>query len=110
MSYNKILIYHIGSLGDTLVALPAFRAVRDNFPHAHITLLTDNQYGESRVQCKEILDGSGLVDEYILYTYDSSFLGKALRPMRMLALIVQLRKRGFDALIYFSPRELLIRG
>jgi ADP-heptose:LPS heptosyltransferase len=103
MSYNKILIYHIGSLGDTLVALPAFRAVRDNFPHAHITLLTDNQYGENRVQCKEILDGSGLVDEYIFYTCDDSFRGKALRTMRMLALLMLLRRRRFDALIYLFP-------
>jgi len=85
------------------VALPAFRAVRDNFPQAHIVLLTDSQYGKNRVQCEEILEGSGLVDEYLLYTHNDSFLGKTLRSLRMLALLLLLRRRGFDALIYLFP-------
>ncbi|GFE58589.1 glycosyltransferase family 9 protein [Geobacter sp. AOG1] len=103
MSYRKILIYHIGSLGDTLVALPAFKAVRDNYPHARITLLTDIQNGEKRVQCEEILRGSDLVDEYIYYLYDRSFLGKALRSIRMIELLVLLRRQRFDALMYLFP-------
>ncbi len=38
---NRILIYRLGSLGDTLLALPAFHLIRNSFPKAHITLLTN---------------------------------------------------------------------
>jgi heptosyltransferase III len=103
MSYQRILIYHIGSLGDTLVALPAFRAVRGNFPDARITLLTDFQRGKNRVQCHDILEGSGLVDDHILYTYDDSLFGRATRSVRMMALLFSLRGRKFDALVYLLP-------
>ncbi|MBD1393309.1 glycosyltransferase family 9 protein [Mucilaginibacter glaciei] len=38
---KKILIYRIGSLGDTIIALPVFNKVREMFPDADITLLTN---------------------------------------------------------------------
>jgi ADP-heptose:LPS heptosyltransferase len=37
---TRLLIYRLGSLGDTLLALPAFHLIRENFPEARITLLT----------------------------------------------------------------------
>jgi len=105
MKNDRILVYHIGSLGDTLVALPALRAVRENFPLAHITLLTDLQSGKNRVQCHDILEGSGLIDDYILYKIDNSFLGKGLYLLRMARLLVVLRKRGIKTLIYLVRTE-----
>lgn len=36
---RKILIYHFAGIGDTLVALPAFRMIRRNFPDAELHLL-----------------------------------------------------------------------
>jgi heptosyltransferase-3 len=35
------IVYRLGSLGDTVVALPEFHAVRRAFPEARITLLTN---------------------------------------------------------------------
>ncbi len=105
MKNDRILVYHLGSLGDTLVALPALRAVRENFPLAHITLLTDLQSGKNRVQCHDILEGSGLIDDYILYKIDNSFLGKALYLLRMAKLLVVIRKRGIKTLIYLVRTE-----
>ena len=88
----KILIYHTGSLGDTLVAAPALRAVRENFPDAHITMLTDEQPGRGLVQPREILKGLGLVDDYILYPF--------MNVRTAISLLLRLRKRKFDCLIY----------
>ena len=88
----RLLVYHIGSLGDTLVAVPALWVVREAYPDAHITILTDEQPGKSRVQPRDILDGSGLIDDYIVYP-----VGK---PLAMARLLFRLRVRKFDRLIY----------
>ena len=88
----RILVYHIGSLGDTLVAVPALWAVRENFPDAHITMLTDEQPRRSLVQARDIIDGSGLIDDYIVYP-----VGK---PLVLARLFLQLRSRKFDSLVY----------
>ncbi len=89
---KRILVYHIGSLGDTLVAVPALRAVRDNFPNARITMLTDEQPGRALVQVAEILDGAGLIDDYITYTPGSL--------PAMAKLLLKIRAGRFDCLVY----------
>jgi ADP-heptose:LPS heptosyltransferase len=37
---NQILIVKLGALGDVILAMDAFQAIRAHHPHAHITLLT----------------------------------------------------------------------
>ncbi len=88
----RILVYHIGSLGDTLIAVPALWAVRENFSHAHITMLSDEQPERHLIQARDILDGSGLIDDYFVYP-----AGKILG---MVWLLLQLRSRKFDSLVY----------
>jgi 3-deoxy-D-manno-octulosonic-acid transferase len=39
---NSILIFSIGSLGDTLVALPAYHLIRERHPDSRIVLLTNS--------------------------------------------------------------------
>ncbi|MBN2108334.1 MAG: glycosyltransferase family 9 protein [Deltaproteobacteria bacterium] len=89
---QKILIYHIGSLGDTLVAIPALRVVRMNYPQAYITMMTDDQPGRRLVQANDILNGSGLIDDYILYSAGSQ--------LSLVRLLLRLRHEKFDGLIY----------
>jgi ADP-heptose:LPS heptosyltransferase len=89
---KKILIYHIGSLGDTLVVIPALRVVRTSYPQAHITMMTDGQPGRRLVQANDILDGSGLIDDYIIY--------KAGSHLSLARLLLRLRLEKFDSLIY----------
>ena len=38
---ERILIYRLGSLGDTVVALPCFHLIARKFPHAERVLLTN---------------------------------------------------------------------
>ena len=96
----KILIFHIGSLGDTLVSVPALHVIREYFPGVRLTLLSDSQIGKNYVGPQDILEGSGLVDDYLSYPVDKSRAGKFLRPLRMTRLLMALRARRFDALIY----------
>lgn len=98
----KILIFHTGSLGDTLISIPAFQVIREYFRNAHITLLSDRHKGKNYVQAKEVLEGSGLVDDYLFYTLDSSLSGKILNPLEMLKLLFRIRKQKFHTLIYLQ--------
>lgn len=88
----KILVYHGGSLGDTLVAVPSLWVIRENFSDAHITMLTNEQPGRHRVQAWEILDGSSLIDDYIVYP--------GPRPLALARLLLSIRARGLDTLVY----------
>lgn len=96
----KILIFHIGSLGDTLVSVPALGVIRNHFRDGHLTLLSDSQVGKSYVNPQAVLDGSGLVDDYLSYPVDTSQTGKILRPLWMMRLLMRLRARYFDSLVY----------
>jgi ADP-heptose:LPS heptosyltransferase len=68
---NDVLIFRIGSLGDTLVALPAFYLIRAQFPHSRITLLTNTPVdgGIKAASSHQILIGSGLIDNYLEYPH-----------------------------------------
>ena len=65
---KRVLVYRLGSLGDTLVALPAFHLVRRAFPGAEVRLLTNFPVSVKAPPAAAILDGSGLVDGYLRYT------------------------------------------
>lgn len=97
---KRMLVFHIGSLGDTLVTVPSLWVIRTHFPDAHITMLTDEQVGRRCVQAKGILDGSGLIDDYITYPVDPSLKGRLLFPLRVSRLAFSILARRFDALAY----------
>ena len=97
----KILIYQIGQLGDTIVSIPALRAVRHHFgPDCRITLLHD--VTQRLVTSEMVLQGTGLVDEFIPYTPAKS-LGSRLRTMA--ELWRRLRREHFDAAISVLPSD-----
>ena len=100
---SNVLVFRIGSLGDTIVALPSLWAVREHFPRARLILLSEHHPRENRVLAKELLTGAGLLDDYLLYPVDNSTSGRWLRPLRMLRLLVAIRAGGFDALVYLAP-------
>ena len=67
MTAKKILIYRLGSLGDTLVALPAFHLIARTFPEAERCVLTNFPVGDKEAHLSAILGESGLVHNYISY-------------------------------------------
>ncbi|MEY2545171.1 MAG: hypothetical protein QOG48_288 [Verrucomicrobiota bacterium] len=100
-SAKRILVFRIGQLGDTLVSLPAMQVVRQNFPDAHIALLSDRHPGRSYVLAPDLLRGAGIFDEFI--SYPVSDAGEVLRGTRMLALLTKLRRKHLDTLVYLAP-------
>ncbi len=96
------MIFRIGHLGDTIVALPAFWALRRRFPSARLSLLTNlDQQNSHYVSPTSVLPTHGLFDEFIPYPAN---LGTAKTIVALLQLIKKLRRRKFDAAVYLMPR------
>src|ERR1019366_6145332 len=97
----KVLVYQIGQLGDTIVSIPALRAVRHHFgPNTLLYMLHDVTH--RLVTAEMVLEGSGLVDEFIPYSPE-----KTLRktPLTAARLWRRLRREHFDAAVSLLPSD-----
>ena len=100
---SRILVFRIGHLGDTIVALPAFWALRDAFPNSPITLLSNSDIkNPSYVSARNVLPETGLFDEWL--SYPSGSQGIAARLSRF-KLLLEVRRRKYDALFYLMTRN-----
>ena len=97
--HKRILVFRIGQLGDTIVGLPAYWAVREHFPKAHLALLRDSHKGKSYVSPEKVLPSEGLFDEYIAYFGNEG--GTRLREI--IKLVLKLRRSRYDTLAYLYP-------
>jgi asparagine synthase (glutamine-hydrolysing) len=98
---RRVLVFRIGQLGDTIISMPAMSVVRRNFPEAHIALLSDRHPGKSYVLAPDLLQSAGIFDEFLSYPVADT--GEILRGSRMAALLVKIRGKGFDTLVYLAP-------
>lgn len=96
----KVLVYLFGSLGDSIVAIPALRAVRRHFPRAEIVMLHDFASG-NLVVAAEVVPAS-LVDRHI--SYDTGTRG-VRKVLGFYDLARRLRAERFDAVIYAVMSE-----
>jgi len=101
--FKKILVYRIGHLGDTLVSLPAFWAIRKSYPQAHITLLTNsNKKNPNYVLAQDVLPENNLFDDWLVYAND---LDRLEFIFTFSKLFFEIRRRKFDALFYLTTRN-----
>jgi hypothetical protein len=77
-----VLIYRLGSLGDTVVALPCFHLIARCFPQAERVLLTNFPVHAKATATAAVLGDSGLVHGYMRYTVGTRRIGELLRLMR----------------------------
>lgn len=103
---RKILVLHTGSLGDTILSVPALWAIKKYYPRAQITLLLDRQLGQQYVEPPAVLDGSGLVDHYIGYRIGKSLAGRLVQLHDLIKLLWRLRREHYDVAAYLvrAPR------
>jgi heptosyltransferase-3 len=79
---SKVLIYRLGSLGDTVVALPVLHLISRAFPNAERVMLTNLRIGNKQPAAQQVLGNSALVHRYMNYR-------PGLRDLRSL---IELRK------------------
>lgn len=99
-SQLRILIFSTGSLGDTLLVVPALRALRQHYPRAELVLLSDLQAGSQFVLAQDVMMGTGLIDRTLTYVVHRGRLAPLSNLAKRLALLARLRRGGFDALAY----------
>ena len=83
---ERILVVNVNWLGDVIFSIPVFKALRANYPQAHIACL-------ALPQVKEILQCIACIDEIIIYDEkgkDRSLFGKV-------NLVRRVRRKKFDA-------------
>ncbi len=64
---TPIVIYRLGSLGDTVVALPCFHKISESFPNREKIVLTNIPISSKAAAIESILSPSTLIDRVIEY-------------------------------------------
>lgn len=94
---ERVLVYRIGSLGDTVVALPCFHKVREAFPTADITLLTNRPVATKAAPLATIL-GTGYFFNRVL-----NYPIATRNPIVLAMLIWQIRSLKIDTVVDLTP-------
>lgn len=93
-----VLIYRLGRIGDTMVALPSFKLIQRAFPQRRRILLSDRA-PSPYLSAPHLLAGSGIIDDVIEYE-----LGER-RPASLWSLARRIRASGATTAIYLTePR------
>jgi ADP-heptose:LPS heptosyltransferase len=100
---KKVLVFRIGQLGDTVVALPALWTVRKHFPDAELTLLCDRHPGRNFVIGADLLRDSGLFEKFEFYPVWPDGEHPATYAYEMVKLLQRLRRQHYDLLVYLMP-------
>jgi ADP-heptose:LPS heptosyltransferase len=90
------LVFHVGSLGDTIISIPALRAIRKYWRGQEITLL-HNEIPPHLAGPEDLLAGLGLVDKFLTYPSRGGPLKRITGTGRCL---LALRRRRFEAVVY----------
>ncbi len=100
-SVERVLIYRLGSLGDTVVALPCFHQIARAFPNAERRLLTNVPVHSKAPAAYTVLEGSGLIAEngYMRYPLGTRNVAE-LRTLRS-----QIRQWNPQVLVYLTVRR-----
>lgn len=97
----RALVYRPGSLGDTLVSLPAIAEIRRQHPEHRLTLLTEGQVaGSTRVSPWIILKETGWFEDVCFYAVKPA---SAAERWHNLSLAMRLRGIGYDDIFSLAP-------
>lgn len=99
---RKVLIFRPGSLGDTVVALPALRRVAATWPQAIRVILTNRPRHGRETDIAAILDGTGLAQGYMHFDAGAHRMG-------LLALRREIRSFAPDVLVHLGERQAPLR-
>ena len=94
---KRVLIYRIGSLGDTVVALPSLHLIARHYAGAEVCMLTNFPVHAKAPAAAAVLGESGLVQGYMRYTAGTR------NPLEMWKLCRQIRAWRPDVLVYLMP-------
>ncbi len=100
---RRVLIFRLGSLGDTVVALPSFRHVARAFPEARRIVLTNVPRSARETDLDVVLGGTGLVHGYMHYDPADRGAAAIARVRR------EIRALAPDILVYLAEQSSRLR-
>lgn len=96
---KRVLIYRLGSIGDSVVALPSLNLIARSFPRAERILLTNIQNNRKAAPMSDIIAPAGLIHSSITYPLGTRNI-KALWRLRS-----RIAQSAPQALVYLTkPR------
>ena len=99
---KKLVIYRIGSLGDTVAALPSFVSIREAHSDYDITLLcNDDKKGSLRFYNQLVLT-TGLVNNIVSYRNSTQNI---VRLFSFLWALLRIRLKGCKNFYYLMPSQ-----
>lgn len=99
LTIKRLLIYRFGQIGDTVAALPALWHLREQFPTAHFSLLSETPSHGNQLPPSKVLPTAGLIQSYLKYQSGTSLSGRLSQVLT----IPRLRLGRFDAMVYLLP-------
>lgn len=96
---KKLLIYRMGSLGDTAMALPVFHLLARVYRDAERRVLTNMPVNSNAAPIQSVLGDSGLVQGYFPYPLGTR------KPAQLLDLCRKIRAWGPDRAIFITERR-----
>ena len=99
-----ILVHHVGSLGDTIVTIPALRALKAEWPEARLVLLHDGgtPTRPEAVPSSAVLGGTSLIDQFVPYARHHRGVVLARELVRVWQTVRRLRPW---AAVFVGPSE-----
>jgi heptosyltransferase-3 len=89
---KKILVIKLRHIGDVLLTVPVFRALRENFPDAHISALVNSG-------TEEVLSGNPLINEIIIFDRNMKRMNPIQKYIKELSFLKKIRKKSFDMVV-----------
>ncbi|MCC8408158.1 glycosyltransferase family 9 protein [Mucilaginibacter sp. UR6-1] len=96
-SGKRVLIYRLGSLGDTIMALPCFHKIKESFADADITLLTNKPVMAKAAAAETVLGSGYFFNRIINYPVGTR------SPRILFELILQIRLLKIDTVVNINP-------
>jgi heptosyltransferase III len=98
--FKKILVYRLGSLGDTIIVLPCFHKVKETFPHAKVTLLTNRPVHAKAAPVVSVI-GQNFFDSVIEYPIGTR------NPFLLFKILWRIRRSGTDLVVNLTAMRSL---
>ena len=100
---ERVLVFRVGNLGDTLVSLPAISKIRLKHPHASLCLLTNDEPRKPNfISTWSVAKPLGYFDGLITYNIAPHPLKRLIETIK---LVRQLRRLAPQTAYYLTPRR-----
>lgn len=100
---RRVLVFRIGNLGDSLVAMPAIGEVRRQLPEASLALLSNRHSSESKaVSSWDVLGPTGWFDNQFSYDSDAKGLKAVCEVVRLTR---EIRRYRPTEVVNLSPKR-----